>query len=206
MGARAFITLSAFFSLAACVTHRPRALTASDYPGELVRVSSLPVDFITRQRVEVRSRTHTNRFDAVLQRRGDTLTLIALTPFGARAFVIEQHGSTVTFTPFVTRELPFPPRFILLDVHRAFFISLSAPHPTDGVQRSTLHNEALTETYRSGLLTSRTFTRLDNHPAGTITVTYAPPTPPPRPAPRITLENPWFGYTLTVDTLTWQPL
>lgn len=198
--------LSAALALSACAAPRPRELSARDYPGALVPVSEVAPDFIARQRVEVTSGGRTHAFDAALQRRADALTLVGLTPFGARAFVIEQRGVSETFTPSLTRRLPFPPRFILLDVHRALFMGLPAPHPTDGEQRGQRDGEIITERYAHGRLVSRAFRRADASPPGDIVVRYEGGMEPPRPPRVLTLHNGWFGYDLRVETLSWQAL
>lgn len=204
MGPRPLLT--AALALAACVAPRPRALTARDYPGALVPVADIAPDFIARQRVVATASGRPHGFDAALQRRGDALTLVGLTPFGARAFVIEQRGQSVAFTPHLTRSLPFPPRFILLDVHRALFMGLPAPHPADGEQRGARDGEEITERYAGGRLTERRFRRLDGHPAGEVVVRYDGGMEPPRPPRALTLRNGWLGYELRVETLSWQAL
>src|SRR5689334_10629823 len=87
-------------------------------PGTLDPHVGRGVDVMYRQRLTFLQGDEARSFDVVLQLRGDVLTVVALTPFGGRAFSIEQRGSEVTVESASERDLPVPPRRILVDVHR----------------------------------------------------------------------------------------
>jgi hypothetical protein len=146
-------------------------------------------------------------FDAVLQKKGNELTLVGLTPFGSRAFVIRQVGTVLSFESFVPQTLPFPPSYIVVDVERVFFPWTDAPPPTDGERRFSRDAEAVAEQWEGGKLRRRTFAFAEGHPPGEIVIDYdggmeiggAPP-------PHVSFDNGQYGYHLDITTLTHQPL
>lgn len=188
--------------LAACATGpRPPAMTEADYPGALVDSAALPDGLFLRQRIEARFGERTQSFSAVLQVDAGVLSLLALTPYGTRAFLIEQTGQSVRFTQYIDRDLPFPPRFILLDVHRALFAGLGQPAATDGTRTFEREGERVLERWQAGKLLERRFERLDHEPAGTIRITYGSGVAPGSMPARIELDNGWFKYQLKIETL-----
>lgn len=190
--------------LTACATHRPppKQLAANDYPGTLVSPASQPGDFLLRQQLVASFPGGTQSFEAVLQKKGDKLTLIALTPFGTKAFVLEQSGTDVTFTPYLSRELPFPPRFILNDVQRTYFKGLPHAPLSDGWHHEEREGERISERWANGRLMERHFLRLEQDPPGEIAVTYVDGMADGRSPPRIEFENGWFGYHLSISTVS----
>jgi Protein of unknown function (DUF3261) len=229
--------------LAACVSmkappRQPFQLADADYPGELRAPSAYPADVLLRQRVTASwgdpaasdPRAHGERsFDCAFQKQGDTLTLLGLTPLGSAGFVLTLTGDRIAFENRTPESLPFPPRFVLLDVERVFFPWLAgsgAPLP-DGEHAGDVGAEHVVEYWAGGRLVERRFTRLDGKPAGTITVRYAAdaahaadaanaaaPARSTDPAvrtgllapPRAELDNGWLGYRLTVETYEETPL
>ena len=194
----------AFFLPAACHPRPdlPRVLHA--YPGSLVPSGAIPGDFVIRQHIVARPGDDEISFDAVVQHHDGTLTLLGLTPFGTRAFLLQQQGTEVEFTSYIPHELPFPPRYMLFDVHRALFIGVpGAPHP-DGAHVGMRDGEEIREVWSGGRLRERTFRRLDGSPPGVITARYEGGMAPGRPAEHITYENGWFGYRLIVTTTSFE--
>lgn len=202
------LVLLALGSGCASASARP-SLTDADYPGVLRAPASLGVDLLWRQRVTARWGDGDRRgFDAVVQKRGDTLTVMGLSPLGALGFAIVQRGDALELLdqmPASERPegLPFPPRFILLDVQRALYPWL--PEGTgpraDGDHAGDVDDEHVVEVWSAGRLLERRFTRLDGAPAGTILVRYQGGLALGAMPPRLTLENGWFGYQLEVETL-----
>ena len=194
-------------ALAGCASGPPAAPQPRPdaYPGDLIDSRELPDGLFLRQRIGATFDKHELSFQAVLQTDQGVLSLLALTPYGTRAFLIEQRGVEVKLTQFVDRELPFPPRFILLDVHRTLFHRLSPAALPDGLHEASRFDERVVERWHGGRLLERTFVRLDEKPPGTIRIVYhggmpagfAPPT-------RIALDNGWFGYRLWIETLQTQ--
>ena len=174
----------------------PRTLTDADYPGVLRPVAALGADVLCRQRVTATWGGESRSFDAVLQTRGETLTLLGLSPLGQVGFVLTLHDGEVSFENRTEMELPFPPRFILLDVQRVFY-----PWLEPGVLEGEVDGERVVERRRDGALLERTFTRLDGAPAGAIVVRLEGHAPGRVAPARAELENGWFGYRLSVETV-----
>lgn len=200
----------ALLAVACAGTPRRPPLTEDAYPGALVDSAALPDGVFLRQRIEARFGGRSASFAAVLQVDGGVLSLLALTPYGTRAFLLEQVGQSVRFTRYVDRELPFPPRFILVDVHRALFAGLGQPPPSALVEHRHEHTherafvregERVTELWREGRLFERRFERLDGEPAGVIRARYPDGVAPGALPARIELDNGWFGYQLSIRTL-----
>jgi hypothetical protein len=179
------------------------------YAGEIPAPGSYPGDFLDRQKIVARYGDRRSGFDAVLQKQGDEVLLVGLTPFGSRAFVLKQSGREISFEAFIAPALPFPPRYILMDVHRVFFSGLAPPGGAlpDGLHEDTRDGEILTERWQDGRLTERRFRRADADPPGEIRVDYgqgmgADGTPPAH----IAFYNGWFGYSLDITTVSHQRL
>jgi hypothetical protein len=202
----------AALALAACgAPPRPPEGPPPEYPGALAAPSELrsPAGlgeaFALEQRVRSEYPTGAQEFRAVLQKRGDALILVGFGPHGGRGFVLQQNGAEVAFESHLPRELPFPPRFMLQDVHRAWFRGLEGPRP-DGEHRGVIDGEEVVERWAGGRLRERTFRRLDGAPAGVIRVTYEGGLGGEGPPERVVLDNGWFGYRLVLTTLSHQTI
>lgn len=180
--------------------HGP-TLRASDYPGELVSSEQITTNVLMRQQITARFGERETTFDAVVQVQGGVVTVVGLTPFGTRAFSIVQRGRAIEFESFTDEPLPFPPEFILLDVHRTFFVTPAGEAPSDGERRSERGGEEVVESYSEGRLVRRSFRRLDGRPAGLITVTYEGGFAMPNAPATVHFENAWFGYSLVIRTV-----
>jgi len=185
---------------------------ANAYPTVLQPPASLGADFMMEQEVTMTHAEGQNTFRAILQKRGDTLVLLGLAPHGGRAFVLTQRGDEITFESFMPEELPFPPRYILHDIHRTWFQGAGDAAPdADGWREVERDGERIREHVGASGVTERQFTRLDGAPAGTITVRYGEGLPAgaphtARPPDETRFENGWFGYTGSVRTLSWEAL
>lgn len=196
-------------ALLAC-THRdpPPSTTpppAGGYPGVLRDPATHAHDFMVRQHAVGDHNGRSFSFDAVVQKKGDELIVLVLTPYGSRALLIKQTGAEVEVQKFIDRELPFDPEFILLDVQRVFLKGQPAPH-AEGWTETVAEDETIREHWQGGRLLAREYTRVDGTPAGTIAVTYEGGFQPGTKPPTLTLHNGWFGYTLTLETTDYQPL
>lgn len=193
--------------LAACGS--PSAAPIRDYPGPLHAPSTYPRDFALDQTVTAHHAQGSDTFRAVVEKNGDALVMVGLGPHGGRAFVLAQEGDAIRFESQLPRELPFPPRYMLLDVHRAWLLGLPGAPLADGEHQGELEGEEITETWADGRLLARTFRRLDGRPAGLVRITYQgglstdlsaePPT-------RVELDNGWFGYRLVIEGITLRAL
>lgn len=192
--------------LLACQGTPRRVLRDADYPGELLPPAALGTDLLWQQRVTASWGESDERgFDAAVQKQGDELLVVGFSPLGQAGFVLKLRDGLVAFENKTDMELPFPPRYVLLDVQRTFYPWL--PHddvPADGERTAVVGAEHIVEVHRVGRLVERRFTRLDGVPAGTITVRYEwSDGDAGRIAPRrAVLDNGWFGYRMTVDTHT----
>ena len=202
--ARAATALALSLALTACATPRP-TLDDADYPGLLQAPEALGVEVVWQQRVTAAWREgpdgalRERGFDAAVQRRDDTLTVLGLSPMGSVGFSIVQGPDGIRVEQRGDERLGVPPRFVLLDVQRTFFPWLGEA-AADGERAGRVADEEVRERWRDGRLVERTFARVDGEPAGEIAITYewgradwAAPT-------RAVLDNGWFGYRLTIDT------
>ncbi len=180
------------------------------YPGVLVTPQALAQreDFLARQSLVGHYGPREVHGEVVVQKRGATLTLIGMSAFGSKAFVIQQDADGVRSQEILPGSLPFPAEFMLLDVHRAMFMGLSeeTEGTRDGTRTGRREGEAITETWEGGKLLRRSFRRLDRRPRGTITVEYVGGMSGSRPPAKILLDNGWFGYTVEISTVSWQAI
>lgn len=209
VGTWSFGQVALALALAAC-TPRPSGPpdpSQMRYPGELASAPELAArgDFLVRQTLVGRYGPREVHGEVVVQKQGAALTLIGLTPFGSKAFVIQQDADGVRSKEVLPGSLPFPAEFMLLDVHRSLFMGLPGAG-ADGERRGERAGEVITETWQAGKLLRRTFRRLDRRPRGTITVEYVGGMAGERPPARMRLDNGWFGYAIEISTISWQPL
>ncbi len=193
------LSLALFALLAGCGASPAPVL----YPGELRAVSELGADMLLRQRiVGVRGEARWE-LEVVLQKRGDSLLLLALTPFGTRLFAFTQEGDgEPTLETFIDVEPPFPPRFVLLDVHRVLMQSGARPPGGEGEVLYETGEERVRERWSGGALMSRRFERIDFEPPGSVSVSYGEGMREGGPPPTVELVNEWAGYRVTIHTLS----
>jgi Protein of unknown function (DUF3261) len=187
----------------ACATARP---PQREYPGTLLSPSRSSGNFVRTQKLVAHYGGETRSMDAVLQKEGDLLTLVGMTPFGSKAFVLQQQGVEVTFKSYVPFELPFPPKYILLDVQRVYFAGISPLPLEDGEHSAERDGERIVERWQDGRLLTRAFTRLSGDPAGAITIVYEGGMAGGASAKKIEIDNGWVGYKLSITTVQDQPL
>jgi hypothetical protein len=192
-----------------CASRPPQPPSAPAYDGPLYSPEERADDFFDRQKIVATYRDRAASFDAVLQKRGDELTLLGLTPFGSRAFVVRQKGAEISFQTFVDEPLPFPPSYMLIDVHRVFFQAFAAKEapPRDGERTAVRQGEVVTEKWQEGRLRQRTFSRADGRLPGRIVVEYEGGMPADgTPPAHIAFTNGWYGYRLDITTVAHKPL
>jgi Protein of unknown function (DUF3261) len=185
---------------------------AVDYPGILHPPSELSPDFVVEQHVELAKGDRHGGFDGVLQKRGSELVVVGLGPAGVRAFVLRQEGTEARFEQSMGPPLPFPPRNVLIDIHRAFFKRLAFAGASadgrarDGVERGSLDGEEVTEIWRAGALVERRFVR-DAFRKGAVRVLYGPGCGTDRCEPQtVRIINEWFGYTIFIENRRYHSL
>ena len=98
-------------------------------PGTLIPTEEMHTEFLLEQDVRVRGGGLDWAFTLVSQKRGPTLVLVGLDPFGAKLFTLTQRGTQVSVERPGGR-LPLPPVNLLRDLHRTRFRGPeAAPEP-----------------------------------------------------------------------------
>jgi hypothetical protein len=194
---------SSAFLLAGCAVQGPAGEGDASAPFQaLASTREIRGNFSMRQQIDYRFGERRGSFEAVVQKRCDVLTLVGFTPFGTRAFSIEQRGREVSARTHVSGTWPFPPHFILLDVHRAYLVPMPERPPADGFRELRHGAERVSETWAAGRLLERRFDRLDTGRPGPILVRYVDGSVPGAPAREIQIANQRHGYELDVTTLS----
>jgi hypothetical protein len=192
--------------LAAGCLHRetapPPRGPAPPTAAELPPPDSIPGVFTLRQKLTATSPKGGGSFEAVLQKQPGTLTLVGLTPYGSRAFLLQQTRGDVQFTKYIPRDLPFAPTFLLLDIHRALATWIGPPL-VSGDRSGQAGDETIHERWQDGKLVERTFSSAKAQPPGTITITYAG-YGASNIATHITLRNARLDYRVDIETVPFQ--
>jgi hypothetical protein len=170
--------------------------------AELPPPDGIPGTFAVRQKLTATSAKGGGSFEAVLQKQPGTLTLLGLTPYGSRAFVLQQTKDDVQFTKYIPRELPFAPTFLLLDIHRVLATWLGPPL-AEGERSGQIGDETIHERWQAGKLIQRTFVSAKAHPPGTITISYTG-YGASGIATHINLKNARMDYQVAIETVPFQ--
>jgi len=200
------------FLIATCVLAGcgsvPKTQMDAEYPGTLEVPEHLAPDFMVEQHIEAKRGDRGGSFDAVVQKQGDELVVIGLGPMKTRAFVLRQRGSRVTFEQSFGPKLPFPPRNIVVDVHRVFFKRLPlAEGSADGTYSQSLDGETVVEVWKNEMLRERRFMRPSEFPDAAVRIEYGEGCRRARCEPsHVRIVNEWFGYTLEIENTLFQPL
>jgi hypothetical protein len=200
---RIFAAAVTIAALVACGARQRGLGEAVEDPRLLVASEEIRPDFSLHQRVHATFRDRELVFQAIIQTAGGKLTIVALTPQGTRAFVLEQTGKRVTFERHVSRDLPFSPWHILTDVHRTYFRGAAGPRP-DGEHTVDHGIEVMRETWQGGVLRTRSFTpHGKDDPVVTIRYGGSGVSLPQRP---VTYRHHELGYTLRVTPVRFKLL
>ena len=186
----------------ACVSgHPPEPAARLDPSGELVATEEIPGNFLMRQQIDFRYGEQSGSFEAVVQKHCEELTVIGFTPFGTRAFSIRQRGIEVSVESHLPGGWPFSPRYVLLDIHRSYFVPISENPPHEGTREISRGGETILERWLAGRLAERSYQPGRGEPVGRIVVTYVGGTTTRAPARRVQLHNERYGYDLDVTTV-----
>jgi hypothetical protein len=177
----------------------PRPPSHAHY-GALIPTVDLGPPFMVEQQLSGQYGTQDVKLECVVQLSKGKLTVLGLTPFGTRAFSIEQVGTDVHFEQYVERDIPFDPVHVLYDLHRVFFRRLRAVPGKNGMYAEQDHGEMLRERWDRGVLVERRYESLEGPVANIIIVTYEGP-PAPVIARRVKITNVAYSYTLTIDNV-----
>ena len=93
-----------------------------DCPGTLVPTQQLEGEWVIQERARIFAPRIDEAYTLVLQKRGPSLVLVGITPFGAKAFAVTQIGMQ-TFAESYLGPPPVPPENVLRDLHRAHFLA-----------------------------------------------------------------------------------
>ena len=99
----------------------------SDCPGDIRTTEEIEGDWLVHERIHVVGGGVDESYQLVLQKTGPKLVLLALTPFGAKAFSVTQIGVQTWTESYLGPILPVPPENVLRDVQRAHFRVVDDP-------------------------------------------------------------------------------
>jgi hypothetical protein len=98
---------------------------------------------------------------------------------------------------------PFPPEYILLDIHRAYLVPLPTSPPRGGLREARYGTELVSERWASGRLMERTFRSAEHESAApSVVVRYVGGETHEHAVRGVRIENAGFGYMLEVVTLS----
>jgi hypothetical protein len=160
--------------------------------------------FTVQQRIHGKYAGGDATMECVVQLANGKLTVLGLTPFGTRAFVIEQHGLEVKFEKFIDRDLPVEPEAVLYDIHRVFFRALPE-RKSDGVSEGQDNGDMVRERWQGGHIVERRFESLEGPVSNLVVVTFDG-APAPVIAPRVRITNAAYAYTLEIENTEQQTL
>lgn len=178
----------------------PATSSASVPPTELLSSQELGPPMMLEQRLTGQVGGKESSLRCVLQLTGGVLTVVGLTPFGSRAFVLTQTGTDYELEKFVDQPLPFDPRHVLVDVQRVLFrrVVSHKQRAADGTHESVENGERIREQWQAGRVVQRTFVAADGTTLAS--VTFDGPADPVV-AQRVELHDAHFGYTLVLETV-----
>jgi len=105
-----------------CAHWPPGVPRVASCPGPLVDAAAIPGgDFLLRERARVDGPGAAVSLALTVERRGDRLVLVAIDPFGARAFSVVQTGMDLEIDDRMGRAGSLDPATLLADLHAARF-------------------------------------------------------------------------------------
>lgn len=202
---RRLLRLGVLLLLAGCIRGESSATSEPATglsPGPLLEPASIGEPFFWLQRVTATWADRSESFDAVLQLHDDELMLLGLGPMGRPGFIVTLSADGVAFENRSGRRVPFDPEHIIADVQKVFYPWMPEPPAEFSGTRALVHGIlTITETHVDGRLRGRTFERSDARERGALRVIYGDWDPSARAPSRAVLDNPWFGYELTIVTV-----
>jgi hypothetical protein len=197
-------------ALAGCAARtRPPPVPPSAEPAaleplatRLLPAETLPGDLLLQQHVTIRWRDREESFDAVLQKSGRQLLLLGLGPMNTVGFSLALEDRRVAFVNQSGREMPFDPEHILADVQRIFYPWIEDdPLCTNCERHAARAGLDIRERIGPRHLEERQFA-IDGRPdRGEVVVHYDEWLEGGRAPTRATLDNGWFGYQISIDSV-----
>ena len=187
-------------------------------PGVAITPEEIPGTFLVRQKLSGVFGGHYQSFEAALQKTEDTLTVIGLTPFGTKAFVLVQKGREIQFKNYLPkgRSVPLKPEYLLADIHHAFFLPAALGEEAGGGwRRLTGHGgELVREEQRrppsageSGRrVDRRTFAHSAEEGARRVTIEYEGELVGGVFPAVAKLDNGYYEYALRIETVSYEEL
>ena len=167
--------------------------------------SALERGILLRQRVTARWEERGESFEAVVQNRGDALTVVGLGPMAMRGFTLVLDTRGVSVENRTGRDLPFVAEHILADIQRVFYPWFEAPPACDACGRQTTYGGLIVhEQIDANVLRERRFAIAGEPDAGEVAIRYGDWWPDPLIPKHVVVENDWFGYELTIETTSVQ--
>jgi hypothetical protein len=203
---RRMLTMTTLLLACATTPASPGGATEVQYPGTFLPASSIGPDFQWQQRVTAHWHGRKRGFDAVLSKTEDELLLVALGPMKTPGFFVRLSEGVVGFENRTPHELPFDPRYMILDVQRVYYPWIPGAPPKTGERTHRHAGERIHEVWRDGRLLERRFVREDEQPPGEITVHYEGWEDGLDAPGRAILDNGWLGYALVIETLVQERL
>ena len=176
-----------------------------DCPGELVATEELPGEFLWRESVRVRGPGVDAALELAVQRRGQELALVGLSPLGARLFSVTQRGLTTAVDAPVARALEGPPLNLLRDLHRVRFLSAGEPPPGQETSTRVVGETRIQEEWRDGRLVLRRLESAGARGGEVVELRFEPGTAGAG-NPRVELHNRACGYEATWVALSQERL
>ena len=197
-GGRALLGASVSLALSGCahVSFSPRAV--SECPGELRSTHDIAGDLRLELRYSLRSSSVDTAFRLAVEKRGDELTLVGLSPLGAVLFSVVQTGVDLEVDALPAAVLAVPPENVLRDLHRALFVGVASA-PLDGEVHAVRDGTRLIEVWSDGRLRRRSFERAGGKPPGEIVIEFV--ASPAEGLAEARIDNGWCGYRATLVTL-----
>jgi hypothetical protein len=156
-GALLFALLAMSMALAPGCRHAafwPRAV--AQCPGSLRPTSEIEGDLRVELRMQVKAESVDAALRLALEKQGDELTLVGISPLGAVVFSVIQNGVELEVDALPASILEVPPENVLRDLHRILFLDVPEGS-TDGKRRASLGGVQITELWRAGRLVRRSF-------------------------------------------------
>jgi hypothetical protein len=188
-------------SLTACTFPKPPPSNALLHEDAAVLVSTNQLStrpFTVVQRVRGKHGTEDVLFECMVQLSHNKLTVVGMTVYSTRAFVVEQDGVDVQLRSSMLRDVTFDPVEVLYDIHRVFFRGLPAPQ-LDGTHEWLDHGEVVRELWKDGHIVERHFHALDTFSRLLVLQFEGPPAPVI--AARVRLTNLHYGYVLEIESM-----
>ncbi len=191
-----------FTAFVGCGAKEAAHPVVEDVPFVFAKLADVHPDFSVRQHVAWSAHGRSGSFDAVLQKQGSELVLIGLGPMSVRAFVLRQSDTNFSFDQSLGPKLPFPPKNIAVDIHRAFFKGVLAEAKKDGQLEGVRDGEKITETWQGGELRARRFVSIETaEKPSEVVVGYGSGCTHDRCTPAsVKIQNARIGYQLEITS------